>query len=89
MDEEAFRTELAAAVENVRSAEEIAGWLTAQSQVQSVEIGDYLLKSHPPQRDYFVRFRMDHGGVENKVVKVSDLGNGRFQLRDFQNVESG
>jgi len=77
--------DLPEAVDAARSLEEIGGWLRSQPGVRSVELSDYLLKSHPPQRDFVVELDGEAGTRLRKVVNVVDLGDGRFEFRTLRN----
>lgn len=71
---------LVATVDKARSVQEIEAWLASQPYVRSVKVGDYLLKSNPPQRHITVALRMDHGEIAVKVINVAELGDSvRFE----------
>ena len=63
-----------------RSLDEIEAWLRAQPGVTSVELGDYLLKSNPPQRDFLVECTTKDGSRVRKVLNVYVLSGDRFQF---------
>jgi len=52
-----------------------------------VSLGDYLLKSYPPQREFVVEFENDDGSRRRKIVNVLDLGDRRFQLHRMATSE--
>jgi hypothetical protein len=66
--------------DNARSLEEIAVWIKAQPGVTSVELGEYLLKSSPPQRDFLVECRRKDGTRVRKVLNVYVLSGGKFRF---------
>jgi hypothetical protein len=81
---EALEKSLAATINNARSLDEIEAWLLSQQCVKSVRLADYLLKSNPPQRDFFVEFRMEDGSTVKKIVNIFDLGNQQFQFHKLR-----
>jgi hypothetical protein len=84
---EAFEKTLATVINSARSLAEIEAWLKSQQCVKSVHLGNYLIKSNPPQRDFIVELSMENGLTVKKIVNLFDLDNQRFQfhkLRDEQ-----
>jgi hypothetical protein len=71
---------LAGVAGSAHSLEEITAWLRAQPGVTSVELGDYLLKSNPPQRDFLVECATKDGTRVRKVLNVYVLGADKFQF---------
>jgi hypothetical protein len=65
---------------SAHSLDEIAAWLRAQPGVTSVELGDYLLKSNPPQRDFLVECAQKDGSKVRKVLNVYVLDGDKFQF---------
>ena len=65
---------------NAHSLDEIAAWLRAQPGVTSVKLGDYLLKSNPPQRDFLVECTRKDGSTVRKVLNVYVLSAEKFQF---------
>ena len=61
---------LANVVADVKSMEELEGWLRSRPYIESVNKADYLIKTEPPQKELQVRFKMDDGST---VVKVLDI----------------
>jgi len=84
VDFEALEKTLATVINSARSLAEIEAWLKSQQCVKSVQLGDYLLKSNPPQRDFIVEFRMQDGSTVKKIVNIFDLGNQRFQFHNLR-----
>ena len=83
-----FGNTLVATVNQARSVREIEAWLASQPYVSSVRVGDYLLKSNPPQRHITVALRVDDGEIVVKVINIAELGDDgvRFQkLSDGSN----
>jgi hypothetical protein len=66
--------------DNARSLDEIAAWLRAQPGVESVELGAYLLKSNPPQRDFLVECKRRDGSTVRKVLNVYVLSGDKFRF---------
>lgn len=89
MDFDAFEKTIAAAVGEARSLEEIETALRSQQRVVSVRLGDYLLKSYPPQREFIVEYRLDDDSTSRKIVNVFDEGNGRFRFNGVRDEGSG
>jgi hypothetical protein len=83
-DLEALEKRLAAAVGGARSLDEIKAWLKSQPHVKSVELADYLLKSHPPQRDFIVELKAEGGTTIRKIVNVYDLGKQQFRFNKLR-----
>jgi hypothetical protein len=75
---------LAEAVGNARSLDELEAWFKAQPGVKSVQQTGYLLKSHPPQRNFVVEFRLHDGSTVLKVVNFFELDPQRFQFRKLR-----
>jgi hypothetical protein len=83
-DFEAFEKNLPTEIDSMQSLDEIEAWLKSQKGVKSVRIANYLLKSNPPQRDFFMEFCMKDGSTINKIVNIFDLGNQQFQFRKLR-----
>jgi hypothetical protein len=49
-----------------------------------VELADYLLKSHPPQRDFIVELKAEGGTTIRKIVNVYDLGKQQFRFNKLR-----
>lgn len=75
---------LATAIDSAQSLDEIQAWLKSQRYVKSVELGDYLLKSNPPQRDFIVEFAMEDGTTITKIVNIFVLGDQQFQFHELR-----
>jgi len=71
---------LAGVADNAHSLDEIAAWLRSQPGVTSVELGDYLLKSNPPQRDFLVECTRKDGSSVRKVLNIYVLAGEKFQF---------
>jgi len=71
---ERFGDRLVAAVNQARSVQEIEAWLASQPFVSSVQVGEYLLKSNPPQRHITVALRVGDGETIVKVINISEPG---------------
>jgi hypothetical protein len=84
LDLEVFQQNLAAVVDSARSLDEIQAWLNSQQSIESVRLGDYLLKSNPPQRDLIVQFKAVDGSIVNKVATIFDLGNQQFRFNKLR-----
>jgi hypothetical protein len=65
---------------NARSLDEITAWIRAQPGVTSVELGDYLLKSNPPQRDFVIECARKDGSRVRKILNVYVLSGEKFQF---------
>jgi hypothetical protein len=72
------------AVDNARSLDELEAWFKAQPGVRSVQRTDYLLKSHPPQRNFIVEFLLHDGSSMVKIVNFLELSDQRFQFRKLR-----
>ena len=83
---ERFADTLAATINKARSVPEIEAWLASQPYVSSVQVGDYLLKSNPPQRHITVALRLDDGEIAVKVINIAELGDDGVR---FQNLSDG
>jgi hypothetical protein len=69
---------------NARSLDEIEAWIRAQPGVTSVALGEYLLKSNPPQRDFLVECARKDGSRVRKVLNVYVLGGDKFQFNGMR-----
>jgi hypothetical protein len=84
VDYEAFEKTLATVINSSRSLAEIEAWLKSQQCVKSVHLGNYILKSNPPQRDFIVELSMENGLTVKKIVNIFDLDNQRFQFHKLR-----
>ena len=80
---ERFGDTLVATVNQARSVREIESWLASQPYVTSVQVGDYLLKSNPPQRHITVALRVEDGGIVVKVINIAVLGDDRVRFQEL------
>jgi hypothetical protein len=71
---------------SAHSLEEIEASIKAHPCVKHVELGDYLMKSNPPQRDFFVECETEGGLVVKKIVNVTVLSDHDFE---FNGVRDG
>jgi hypothetical protein len=79
-----FEKKLVQAIDSARSLDEIEAWLRSQKSVKSVQLADYLMKSNPPQREFFVEFRMQDGSKVKKIINIFDLGNQQFEFHELR-----
>ncbi|MFC0666202.1 hypothetical protein ACFSKY_05415 [Azotobacter chroococcum] len=77
---EALKNRLSPAINQARSLKEIESWIRSQPSVKSVELADHLLKSNPPQREFFVELKMEDGTTVKKIINIFELGNQRFKF---------
>jgi hypothetical protein len=82
-----FRKKLTLEVASARALVEIETWLRLQPFVESVELGNYLLKTNPPQRVFIVEFKMMGGVTVKKIVTIFDLGNQQFQFHELRDEQ--
>lgn len=83
-DFQVFEKKLVSAIDIARSLDEIEAWLRSQKSVKSVKLADYLMKSNPPQREFFVEFRMQDGSKVKKIINIFDLGNQQFEFNELR-----
>ena len=81
-ENDALERDLASAIDGAESLLEIENRLRSLRHVQSVELKDYLLKSNPSQRVFIVEIAPPDGTALTKVVKVFDLGDGRYRFHE-------
>ena len=61
---------LADVLDGIQSPEEFESWLKSQHCVKSVRMGDYIIKTEPPQKELSVIFKMDDGSTVTKVIDI-------------------
>ena len=83
---ERFADALVATVNGARTVREIEAWLASRPYVSAVQVGDYLLKSAPPQRHITVALRLDDGEIAVKVVNVAELGDEKVRFEKLSDA---
>lgn len=83
-DFQVFERKLASAIDSADSLDEIEAWLRSQQGIKSVQLADYLMKSNPLQREFFVEFRMQDGSKVKKIINIFDLGNQQFEFHELR-----
>ncbi|AKB51219.1 hypothetical protein MSBRW_1966 [Methanosarcina barkeri str. Wiesmoor] len=83
-DFQVFEKKLSSVIDSARSLEEIEAWIRSQQGVESVQLADYLMKSNPPQREFFVEFCMQDGSKIKKVINIFELGNQQFKFHELR-----
>ena len=71
-------------VNQASSLQELDTWLKLQECVQSVRLEDFLIKTNPPQREFIVEIKSNHGSTITKVIDIFVLGNGRLRFSDLR-----
>jgi hypothetical protein len=86
VDFEVLAGKLPAAIASLRSLAAIETWLKSQPGVRAVQLGDYLLKSNPPQRDFIIEAQTADGATVRKTIHVFELGEQQFQFHQLRDA---
>jgi hypothetical protein len=68
------------AIDDARSIRDVEARLLGRPYITSVHVGEYLLKSEPPQRHVTVTVRDKNLGTTVKVINVVEQSDGRLRM---------
>jgi len=61
---------LAKVVQGIRSLEELEHWFRSQPCIESFKTTSYLIETEPPQKEYWVTFKMADGSTATKIIDI-------------------
>jgi hypothetical protein len=70
LDQDAFSEKLRVVISQMDSVEKVIHWLRSQPGVDSADLSDYLIKTHPPQKEVKITFRNEDGTTYSRILDI-------------------